>query len=199
MKDLEYWARKPLWDDEPCWNMCGLPISMSREDAQEAGWKLARGVPDDQVYEVGDYVCAASPQSHIGPYRHAIDFLVPDGTPVLATQGGIVIEIKENSNQWGPTSESRDLLNYVTISHPDSTYSQYCHLGYKSVSKHGLRVGSVVRKGQVIAEVGKTGWTDRDHLHFIVFRSHTNESPYTFKSLWIYFEGIDDPPVDLSL
>ena len=148
------------------------------------GARLAVGIPVDKTYRCGKFFCATSPQSHIGPYRWAIDFLVPDGTPILAAHEGKVIEIHELSDQWGDGPEYRDLLNYMTIDHGNGEFSQYCHLAQKSVSQNGVEVGSLMKEGDQIGIVGKTGWTDRDHLHFCVFKViGKNETPFTFKSL----------------
>jgi murein DD-endopeptidase MepM/ murein hydrolase activator NlpD len=50
-------------------------------------------------------------------------------------------------------------------------------------------IGSIVKTGQPIGFVGKTGWTDRDHLHFIVFRLEKDnpENSFGFRSLEIKF------------
>lgn len=50
-----------------------------------------------------------------------------------------------------------------------------------------IEIGQYVKKGQPIGIVGKSGWTDRDHLHFIVYRKDKN-FPFGFKSLKIKFE-----------
>lgn len=163
MEEFEKWAASPLWDDEPAKGQYIYPLLIDPKEAKEAGWKLAVGNPPDETYELDCYVCAKSPHSHLGPFRHAIDFLVPDGTPVLAAADGRVVEVQEHSTEWGTTSAFRDKLNYLTIAHPNGEFSQYCHLAPKSVSQGGIAVGSEVKRGQPIAIVGKTGWTDRDH------------------------------------
>lgn len=99
------------------------------------------------------------------------------------------MELQEEHNEWGDGEEYRDKLNYLTIQHANGEFSQYCHLAQYSVRERGLRSGSNVRKLQAIATVGKTGWTDRDHLHFIVFRHDVDsKNPFGFKSLQVRFE-----------
>lgn len=108
---------------------------------------------------------------------------------MLAAQGGKIIQLKETSDKWSSSPKFRDALNFLTIQHESGEYSQYCHLAKFSVFDTGLRVGSVVKRGQVVAVVGKTGWTDRDHLHFIVFRNdHDAKNPFKFKSLRVRFK-----------
>ncbi len=187
MEEFQRWAGSSLWDEEKSRNKYAYPLSIEPVKAKKEGWRLATGNPIDETYELDCFVCAKSPQSHLGPFRWAIDFLVPDGTPVLAALDGKVVEVQEHSTQWGPTSEYRDMLNYTTIAHVNGEFSQYCHLASQSVKESGIAVGSLVKCGQQIAIVGKTGWTDRDHLHFVVFRGAKNESPFTFKSPRIQF------------
>jgi murein DD-endopeptidase MepM/ murein hydrolase activator NlpD len=182
MDTLMHTVNDPIWDDEQSSNLYNFPVptSIGCIDTRI----LTKGIPKEQLYKIGPFTACTSPNSHIGPFRWAIDFLVPDGTDVLSSKDGAIIEIQEHSNEWGATDDYRDKLNYVTVEHKKGEYTQYCHLLRNSVSLEGLRVGDQVVAGQKIASVGKTGWTDRDHLHFIVFRRDLNpDNPFGFKSL----------------
>lgn len=178
MEEVRRHASNPLWDSEPSKLTYTYPVPL---ESAETGSALLEGIPEDQIRQVGPFFTAASPESHIGPFKNAIDFLVADGTPVLAAADGRIIEVQESSSRWGDGEEFRDLLNYMTIDHGNGEFTQYCHLGLHSVSESEVWVGSNVKAGQQIAIVGKTGWTDRDHLHFIVFRGDRNT--FGFKSL----------------
>ena len=187
MDDLLKYADLPIWKvRESSRNKYLYPISKKDKEAISAGDSIAHGIPVEQLRKVGPFLTAVSPQSHIGPYLHAIDFLVPDGTAVLAAQDGKIIEDIDYNSEWGDDPKFRDKLNYVTIEHKNNEFSQYCHLAENSV-RFGcsLGYGSKVKAGQVIGKVGKTGWTDRDHLHFIVFRRDKN--PFRFRSLQVRF------------
>ena len=144
---------------------------------------MRSGIPENELYKTAHYICAVSPLTHRAAFKHAIDFLVLDGNEVFAAADGTVMEVQENSNEWGDDVRFRDALNYLTIEHYGGEFSQYCHLARNSVGKARVYIGTKVRQGQVIAKVGKTGLTDRDHLHFIVFRGDKNPSPFPFKSL----------------
>lgn len=185
MDDLQASRTLPLWDDEETATTYALPLQLSAPSKPE----LWQDFPDDQLFRIGPFICSRSPQSHIGLFRWAIDFLVLDGAPVFAAREGTVIEIKEGFERWGDGPEFRDDLNFVTIQHAGGEFSQYCHLAKGSVRQSGIRQGTWVRKEQQIGIVGKTGWTDRDHLHFIVFRGDgRKENPFGFKSLRPRFE-----------
>lgn len=187
MEELRKIADSPIWNQGDSKGVYNFPLPQDG-NFMEDGKKLAIGIPEDETYIIGPYYAATSPQSHIGPYKWAIDFLVLDGTEVLAAEDGVIIEAIDGNFAWGDSEKFRDQLNYITIKHANGEFSQYCHLATQSFRQTGLKVGDSVKKGQQIARVGKTGWTDRDHLHFIVFRVEQLEgSPYGFYSLKVRF------------
>lgn len=190
MQRLRDMADNPIWDDEQTTLSYRYPIQADDSNRIKAeSERLARGIPPEQLKWIGHFLTATSTMSHIGPFRWAVDFLVPDGTVVPAARKGKIIEVEEGSEIWGDSPKYRHNLNYVTIQHEGGEFSQYCHLERGSVSKLGHAKGSLVSKCQPIAVVGKTGWTDRDHLHFIVFRGDPNsENPLGFKSLKVRFD-----------
>ena len=188
MAELRESARQH-WPTEPSLGLyaCPLPASVAA-----AGEPLTMGIPAGMVYRRGPFFCAESPESHIGPFSNAIDYLVPDGSPVYAAHSGRIIEVVEHHTTFGDGPEFRDTLNYVTIQHDiggRQEFSQYCHLAPNSLSDRKLCVGSLVEQGQEIATVWKTGWTDRDHLHFIVFRKD-DTNKFGFRSLEVRFADI---------
>ncbi len=183
MDDLDTWADSSLWDSEVSKQTYQLPLNLTAEEAALQGDQLKTGIPADELYMTAHYVCCQSPMTHKAAFKHAIDFLVLDGTAILAANSGMVAEIQQHSDEWGDDVVYRDKLNYITIQHSPTEFTQYCHLARNSVRTAGLYVGSTVKAGQIIGTVGKTGLTDRDHLHFIVFRLDRNPSPFGFKSL----------------
>jgi len=160
-----------IWGDEASQLVYDLPLPI---EAAKTGLQFAADISPKNIKHVGPFINAPSPETHYGPFRHAIDFLVVDGTPVLAASDGRVAKVVSSREGWGNGPEFRESMNYITISHvlPSgrTEYSQYCHLAKDSVPDN-VKVGAVVKKGQKIGRTGKTGWTDRDHLHFLVFRS----------------------------
>lgn len=121
-----------------------------------------------------------SSPAHIGKLRNAIDFLVPEKTPVLAADNGIVTYVKDDSNIGGPTPAYWNYSNFIVIMHTNGEYSRYDHLAYRSSR---VKVDQAVTKGQVISEVGMTGYTFRPHLHFQIFI-------YTGTNIWIDFDTV---------
>ena len=106
-----------------------------------------------------------SSPAHVGKLRNAIDFIVAENTPVLAAANGVVTFVKDDSNIGGPGIEYWHNSNFIVIQHPNGEYSRYDHLAHRSAA---VRTGLQIKRGQVIARVGMTGFTYLPHLHFQV-------------------------------
>lgn len=103
--------------------------------------------------------------------RIALDFNMKRGTRVAAARDGIVMRMKKDGDRGGLKNKYRPYGNYVVIQHADGTRSGYWHLEKDSVFVH---VGDTVKRGEVIALSGKTGYALIPHLHFIVWQSDKN-------------------------
>jgi Peptidase family M23 len=127
--------------------------------------------------------------SHTGADQYAIDWDLPEGTPVVAARGGLVVKVKDDSNRGGPSLNYDRWNNYVIIRHDDGTLGQYCHL-----KKGGVRVtpGQRVKAGDWIALSGNTGFSSGPHLHFCVFKA---ESGRKRVSIPVKFWNADDQPI----
>jgi murein DD-endopeptidase MepM/ murein hydrolase activator NlpD len=98
--------------------------------------------------------------------KAALDFSMPDGTPVYAARGGVLYSFKDNSDEGGPFSKYDKKANYIIIRHDDGSFGCYWHL-----QKNGVVVKKgMVGKGQLIGYSGSTGFVLRPHLHFAVKR-----------------------------
>ena len=107
-------------------------------------------------------------QGYGGRFSHknkaAIDFRMPEGTPVHAAREGIVYAYKESIDEGGPFPGNEKKSNYVIIRHADGSFGCYWHLKKSGVVVKKGRVA----KGQLIGYSGNTGFTLWPHLHFAV-------------------------------
>lgn len=100
--------------------------------------------------------------------RAALDFNMKKGTRILAGREGVVIRVKEDGTRGGLKKKYRPHGNNIVIEHPDGSRAGYWHLQHNGAV---VNVGDTVKKGQLIAYSGKTGYALVPHLHFLVWRS----------------------------
>jgi hypothetical protein len=89
------------------------------------------------------------------PGHNGIDLGLPNGTPIVAANAGVIDRVAFEAGGYG---------NYVKIRHSDGNttyYTYYCHLMHANVS-----AGQKVDAGQVIAHSNNTGASTGPHLHF---------------------------------
>jgi murein DD-endopeptidase MepM/ murein hydrolase activator NlpD len=94
-----------------------------------------------------------------------LDFPADVGTPVLAAAGGVVLS-SEYQPQYG---------NVIELDHGKGVVTRYAHN-----SKVLVKTGDIVRRSQVIAEVGTTGRSTGPHLHFEVRVEGIAQDPAKF-------------------
>ncbi len=131
-------------------------------------------------------------QGYNGTFSHqnefSLDFTMPEGTEVLAAREGLVIEMVQSNNKGCSTKDCASLGNFISILHTDGSIAHYYHLKQNG-SK--VKVGDNVKKNDVIALSGNTGWSNGPHLHFVSFLpSSTGEKQRkTFKTLFRTGDG----------
>ena len=97
-----------------------------------------------------------------------IDLEAPMGTEVLATDHGIVADVKRSRARSGYGT-------YVKIEHNNGIESFYAHLDNAIVEK-----GQKVKARQVIGHLGRTGLTVSPHLHFEIRKEKRAVNPNEF-------------------
>lgn len=105
--------------------------------------------------------------SHRDPAnRYALDFALPERTPVLAARDGVVMEIRDDFREAG-TDPARfgDGANLVRILHADGSMAVYAHLAAGEIA---VRPGQAVHGGDRLGLSGNTGLSTGPHLHFAV-------------------------------
>jgi murein DD-endopeptidase MepM/ murein hydrolase activator NlpD len=99
--------------------------------------------------------------------RAALDFNMKRGTTVTAAREGVVVRAKEDGDRGGLNKKYRPYGNNIVIQHADGSRAGYWHVQHNGAL---VNVGDTIRKGQVIALSGKTGYAAVPHLHFLVWR-----------------------------
>jgi murein DD-endopeptidase MepM/ murein hydrolase activator NlpD len=125
--------------------------------------------------------------SHYGKDKWAWDFGLPIGAEVLAAAPGVVEMARLDSNSGCCNVSCASAVNYVVINHGDGTAALYMHLAAQS---SGLSVGDNVSTGDVVGQIGLTGWVCGAHLHFAV---QGLCGSYWCQSVPSEFSGYGDP------
>jgi murein DD-endopeptidase MepM/ murein hydrolase activator NlpD len=94
-----------------------------------------------------------------------LDFPADVGTRILAAAGGVV-QLTETHPAYG---------NMIELDHGNGLVTRYAH-----ASKLMVRAGDIVKRGQLIAEVGNTGRSTGPHLHFEVLVDGVPQDPAKF-------------------
>jgi murein DD-endopeptidase len=94
----------------------------------------------------------------LGPHR-GIDYSVPKGTPLKAVGRGTIVRIYETKS-LGHVVELRTLV--VFEGRWITRIFAYCHL-----DKTEVKVGQVVKQGDIIGHSGNSGASSGPHLHLM--------------------------------
>ena len=99
-------------------------------------------------------------------FHQGIDIAADMGTPIVATADGVVTTAGWTSSGYG---------NMVDVDHGGGIVTRYGHASAVAVT-----AGQQVRRGQVIAYVGSTGYSTGPHLHYEVRVSGQPVNPASY-------------------
>ena len=94
-----------------------------------------------------------------------VDLTAPKGTDVFAAMDGQVVA----------SGKQKGYGNYVILDHGNGVVTLYGHH-----NKNFVTAGEIVRRGQKIAEVGRTGNATGPHLHFELRVDGAVQNPLPF-------------------
>ncbi|SEC35250.1 peptidoglycan DD-metalloendopeptidase family protein [Paenibacillus sp. GP183] len=100
-------------------------------------------------------------------FHKGIDFGAPNGTSIVAAENGVVIV----ASWWSGYG------NTVIIDHGNGVWTLYGHIRNDGTV---VKKGDIVKRGQKIAEVGSTGQSTGNHLHFEVRKNEQPIDPKPF-------------------
>jgi murein DD-endopeptidase MepM/ murein hydrolase activator NlpD len=156
-------------------NSKGAPVaSLAASPEASTSPRVARASHGKQVKRLTDLSFGWPVAGHMsskfgdrhGRNHDGIDITAKSGTPVRAAEAGRVIHSGRGLGDYG---------NVVIVKHAGRYSTVYAHN-----RKNRVRKGDFVEKGQVIAEVGKTGNASGPHVHFEVRRDRRPENPLAY-------------------
>ncbi len=101
-----------------------------------------------------------------GRLHEGIDISAPEGTPIRAVQTGVVVYSDNTVPGYG---------NLIVVVHPGGLSTVYAHNKVNLVSE-----GDRVKRGEVIAQVGRSGKSTGYHLHFETRKNGLAINPLTY-------------------
>jgi murein DD-endopeptidase MepM/ murein hydrolase activator NlpD len=151
-------------------DLAELAALEAREEALVRSLPLGRPLAGDLSIATSGFGPRRSPAGEAGLEFHpGLDVAAPAGTPVVAAADGVVVWAGEAPANAG--SAWWRLGRLVAVRHGDR---------FLTVSGHCARLhvgrGSRVRAGQVLAEVGASGWSAAPQLHYEVRRRESDGS-----------------------
>lgn len=151
-----------IWSCPRCGSSGNIPLA---ERCARCGY--GRSNPEGYLLCPVRSVCVTNRYS---AGHRAVDFGVPEGTPVFAAGDGIVTGVIENDRSRG---------NVLKIAHEDSVETLYGHLREILVP-----LGGYVRMGEAVALSGNTGASTGPHLHFEVYLDGEADDPSYHLGPW---------------
>ncbi|MBE6878721.1 MAG: M23 family metallopeptidase [Ruminococcaceae bacterium] len=100
------------------------------------------------------------------PAHNGVDIAGPIGTPIYASDDGVVTLAKYTNVGYGV---------YLIVDHGNGYQTVYAHC-----SKLLVGYGEQVKKGQLIARMGSTGNSTGSHLHFEIKSGNVRYDPYKY-------------------
>lgn len=126
--------------------------------------------PSNYTYISSYFGYREAPTAGASTYHEGIDIPAPEGTPIVAALDGTVTIIYD-------ASDGNTCGNGVVLSHANGMETLYCH-----ASKIDVSLGDNVAQGTIIAEVGTTGASTGNHLHFSIIIDGEKVDPLNYVS-----------------
>jgi murein DD-endopeptidase MepM/ murein hydrolase activator NlpD len=140
-------------------------VLLSRKLKQEI---YPEGRPVDVGWISSPFGWRIDPLTGRPEFHEGIDFAAPMGTPIHAVAAGVVT--------WAAPMEGYG--NMVEINDGEGYSTLYAHS-----EKLLVHAGETVKRGEVIALVGSTGWSTGPHVHFQVMKDGHPINPKAFIGL----------------
>lgn len=143
-----------------------------------AGGAMAWPIPAYTVPGNGYVSCEVGPRFGGTDYHTGMDISGGGiyGSNIVAVNDGTIVKAN-----WA-NSPGRGYGIYVIIDHGVNENGQSVSTLYGHMSNISVQEGQSVKRGQIIGQVGSTGWSTGPHLHFEVRLNGkwTNPRPYLF-------------------
>jgi murein DD-endopeptidase MepM/ murein hydrolase activator NlpD len=139
------------------------PIEQAKADKEE---QVASNNAAGFRWPVRGRIIAGFGPKPTGQQNDGINIAVPEGTPVRASDDGVVAYSGNELKGYG---------NLVLVRHANGHVTAYAHASELLVKR-----GDTVKRGQTIAKSGQTGNVSSPQLHFEIRKGATPVDPMQF-------------------
>ncbi len=139
------------------------PVEQAKADSDD---QAAAGSSPGFRWPVRGRVIAGFGPKPTGQQNDGINIAVPEGTPVKASEDGVVAYSGNELKGYG---------NLVLVRHANGHVTAYAHASELLVKR-----GDTVKRGQTIAKSGQTGNVSSPQLHFEIRKGATPVDPMQF-------------------
>jgi murein DD-endopeptidase MepM/ murein hydrolase activator NlpD len=140
------------------------PIEQAKEDKEEQ--TASAGGAGGFRWPVRGRIIAGFGPKPTGQQNDGINIAVPEGTPIKASEDGVVAYSGNELKGYG---------NLVLVRHASGHVTAYAHASELLVKR-----GETVKRGQTIAKSGQTGNVSSPQLHFEIRKGATPVDPMQF-------------------
>lgn len=121
--------------------------------------------PTRKIYCSSPFGYRIHPVYKTKKFHSGLDIGIAGGEPIFAAKDGIVTVARTNVNAINNCNYGYG--NYIIIDHGDGSSTLYSHMKYGSVPDN-IYVGAKVSQGEQVGQIGSTGCSTGNHLHYEV-------------------------------
>lgn len=140
--------------------------------------------PDETIHQ--DFMCNAKTyEGHKGTdFALKNRTAMKEGVNVLAAADGTILRVRDGENDdikpeallYAIKAANKDCGNGVIINHDNGLQTFYCHLKKDSII---VKPKQNIKTGDIIGQVGQSGFSEFPHLHFAVIWENGHIDPFT--------------------
>lgn len=128
--------------------------------------------------------------THKGELAYAVDFDLPEGSPVHCAREGEVVYIEDRFREGGLRQELWNRVNVILVRHSDGTIGEYAHLQPGGAR---VQVGQKVGAGDLLGYSGHVGYASCPHLHFVIYKASSGYERQSFPMKFRTRNGLETP------
>ena len=120
------------------------------------------------------------PVNQIESFHSGLDIGIPGGEPIYAAKDGTISYVRNDVTAINNCDYGYG--NYIVIDHGNGQSTIYAHIKYGSIPEN-IELGTTISQGEIIGQVGSTGCSTGNHLHYEVKENGSTVDPALYLDL----------------